>query len=67
MFRLRSVGGVDVPGFQTKALVVTSISGVILDLSHPIISLVRHVCSDKAEFPFLQKLKVKFRNKRVGK
>ena len=37
------------PGFQTKALVI------ILDLSHPIVWLVRHVCSDKAEFSILQK------------
>ena len=28
---------------------------IILDLSHPIAWLVRHVCSDKAEFSFLQK------------
>ena len=28
---------------------------IILDLSHPIVWLVRHVCSDKAEFSFLQK------------
>ena len=27
----------------------------ILDLSHPFVWLVRHVCSDKAEFSFLQK------------
>ena len=28
---------------------------IILDSSHPIVWLVRHVCSDKAEFSFLQK------------
>ena len=28
---------------------------IILDLSHPIVWLVRHVCSNKAEFSFLQK------------
>ena len=28
---------------------------IILELSHPIVWLVRHVCSDKAEFSFLQK------------
>ena len=28
---------------------------IILELSHPIIRLVRHVCSDKAEVSFLQK------------
>ena len=27
----------------------------ILDLSHPIVWLVRHVCSDKAKFPFFAK------------
>ena len=43
------------PSFQTKALVVTPIVAIILDLSHPIVWLVRHVCSDKAEFSFLQK------------
>ena len=41
--------------------------GIILDLSHPIVWLFRHVWSDKAEFSFLQKktvlhwLPVKFR------
>ena len=45
------------PSFQTKALVVTPIVAIILDLSHPIVWLVRHVCSDKAEFSFLQKKK----------
>ena len=30
---------------------------IILDSSHPIVWLVRHVCSDKAEFSFLQKKK----------
>ena len=39
------------PRFQTKALVVV----IILDLSHPIVWLVRHMCSDKAVFSFLQK------------
>ena len=29
--------------------------GIILELSHPIVWLVRHVCSNKAEFSFLQK------------
>ena len=28
---------------------------IILDLSHPIVWLVRHVCSDKAEFSFFAK------------
>ena len=28
---------------------------IILELSHPIVWLVRHVCSDKAEFSFLQR------------
>ena len=28
---------------------------IISDLSHPIVWLVRYVCSDKAEFSFLQK------------
>ena len=37
------------PSFQTKALVI------ILDLSHSIIWLVKHVCSDRAEFSFLPK------------
>ena len=39
------------PRFQTKALVMV----IILDLSHPIVWLVRHMCSDKAVFSFLQK------------
>ena len=43
------------PSLQTKALVVKPISGDNLELSHPIVWLVRHVCSDKAEFSFLQK------------
>ena len=49
------------PGFQTKALVVPHIffSGgnvmVILELSHSIAWLVRHVRSDKVEISFLQK------------
>ena len=41
------------PSFLTKALAVTPISGINLDLSHPNVWLVRHVCSDKAEFSFL--------------
>ena len=45
------------PSFQTKALVVTPIVAIILHLSQPIVWLVRHVCSDKAEFSFLQKKK----------
>ena len=28
---------------------------IILELSHPIVWLVRHVCSEKAEFSFLQR------------
>ena len=44
------------PSFQTKALVVTPIVAIILHLSQPIVWLVRHVCSDKAEFSFLQKM-----------
>ena len=28
---------------------------IILDLSHPVVWLVRHVCSDKAEFSFFAK------------
>ena len=44
------------PSFQTKPLVVTLIRGDnFLDLSHPIVWLVRHMCSNKAEFSFLQK------------
>ena len=43
------------PGFQIKALVITPISGDNFRLSHPTVWLVRHVCSDKAEFSFLQK------------
>ena len=31
------------------------ISVIILGLSHLILGLVRHVCSDKAKFSFLQK------------
>ena len=39
------------PNLQTKALVVTPISGDnFLELFHPIVWLVRQVCSDKAEF-----------------
>ena len=38
------MGGVDIPGFQTKALVITSISSDNLRL----------IPSDKAEFSFLQ-------------
>ena len=49
------------PGFQTKALVVPHIffSGgnvmVILELSHSIVWLVRHVCSNKVEISFLRR------------
>ena len=44
------------PSFQTKALLVTPISGDNLRLIRPnCIGLVSHVCSDKAEFSFLQK------------
>ena len=43
------------PSFQTKALIVTPIGGDNLEFSHPIVWLVRHVRSDKAEFSFLQK------------
>ena len=38
------------PGFQTKALVVTPFTGGNFRLILPIVWLVRHVCSDKAEF-----------------
>ena len=39
------------PSFQTKALVVMPISGdYFLEVSHPIVWLLGHVCSDKAEF-----------------
>ena len=43
------------PGFQTKALVERRLLVIILDLSRPVVWLFRHVCSDKAEFSFLQK------------
>ena len=33
---------------------------IILELSYPIVWLVRHVCFDKAEFSFLQKKKLLF-------
>ena len=52
----RSVSRVDMPGFQTKALVVTSISGDNFRIIPPnCVTGLRHVCSDKAEFSFLQK------------
>ena len=54
-YDLRSVGKVNMPGFQTKVLVVTWISGDNLELSFSTVWLVRHVCSDKAKFSFLQK------------
>ena len=41
------------PGFQTKALVVTPFTGGNFRLILPIVWLVRHVCSDKAEFSFI--------------
>ena len=34
---------------------------IVLDLSHPIVWLVRHVCSDKTQFSFLQN-KIAFSN-----
>ena len=43
------------PSFQTKALVVTPISGDNFRLIPPNCMLIRHVCSSKAEFSFLQK------------
>ena len=44
------------PSFQTKALVVTPISGDNFRIIPPnILWLVRHVCFDKVEFSFLQK------------
>ena len=53
---LKSVGGVDMQGFQTKALVVTSISGENFStFSHPNVWLAMHVCPDKAELSFSQK------------
>ena len=43
-------------GFQTKALVVTSISGENFStFSHPNVWLAMHVCPDKAELSFSQK------------
>ena len=51
----RSMGEVDMPGFQTKALVVMSISGDNLESSHPIVCLDGHMCSNKAEFSLLQR------------
>ena len=50
----RSVGGVDMPGFLTKRWWKRRLMVLILDLSHLIVWLVRHVCSDKAEFSFWQ-------------
>ena len=43
------------PGFQTKVLVVTPISSDNFRIIPPIVWLVRHVCSNEAEFSFLQK------------
>ena len=49
------MGRVDRPRFQTKALVITSISDDnFLEISHPIAWFVRHVCSDKAVFFFAE-------------
>ena len=46
----RSVGRVDMQGFQTKALVVTLIGGDNFRLIPPNCIVGWHVCSDKAEF-----------------
>ena len=47
---------VRVPNKGARRLLV-----IVLDLSHPIVWLVRHVCSDKTEFSFLQN-KIAFSN-----
>ena len=47
---------VRVPNKGARRLLV-----IVLDLSHPIVWLVRHVCSDKTDFPFLQN-KIAFSN-----
>ena len=52
---LRSVGRVNMPGFQTKVLVVHGLVVIILELSFSIVWLVRHVSSDKAKFSFFTK------------
>ena len=43
------------PGFQTKALVVTPISGDNFRIIPPIVWLFRYVCSNKAEFLFCKR------------